>query len=205
MPTNALQNIQLSDLLDLPITSARGKAKKDSGIVYLRDLDESDVPAFGQSVGAVIRPLVRIRQRHHNLAQLIATGISHAECSAITGYGQSSISILLQDPAFQELVEYYTSQKKEVFLDVQQRLAEVGIAALEEIRDRLEENPGGVSMQQLESLIKTVFDRSVAPVKGTGQAHSGGAGTAVSVTVEFVQPKTAPGPILDLQVNEESK
>ncbi len=197
----ALQNLQLSDILDLPIAGARGRKSKDSQLAYVRDLNESDAACFGQNVGAVIRPLARLRNRHHHLARLLAEGIKQVEASAITGYAQSSISILLQDPAFQELLEYYSTQKQQIFVDVHERLAAVGMQALEELADRLEEAPEKLSIGQLESLVQTTFDRSVAPLKGGAKGGAPG-GASVAVTVEFVQAPPPPaGPIIEGKVN----
>lgn len=197
----ALQNLQLSDILDLPIPGARGRAPKASGLAFVRNLNEADASCFGQNVGAVIRPLAKLRQRHHHLARLLAEGIKHVEASAITGYSQSSISILLQDPAFQELVEHYSSQKAQIYLDVHERLAQLGTSAMEELQERIEESPDKLSVNQLESIIQTAFDRSVAPLKGGAKSGAPG-GASVSVKVEFVTAAPPPaGPILDLQVN----
>jgi len=202
-----LATLQLSDILDLPLQGARGRRPRDSGLAVVRNLDASDVASFNLPVGAVIRPLVKLRQRHHHLARLLAAGSSQVEAAAITGYGQSTISILQQDPAFQELMDYYTSQKKEIFLDVQQRLAAVGMQALEEIADRLEDEPSKVSMPQLESLVKTAFDRSVAPPKGGAGGGAPQGASAVNVTVEFVQPapQAPTGPTLEGSFKKEGE
>lgn len=63
--------------------------------------------------------IAKLRGIHHEIAQLLAQGLSETEVSAITSYSLSRISILKRDPSFKDLVAFYQKQKTEQFADVQ--------------------------------------------------------------------------------------
>lgn len=168
--------------------------------MYVRDLTAADLSDIGASPNAVVRPLARIRNTHHQLAKLLAEGRKQVECAAITGYAQSTISILLHDPAFQELLAYYTTQKEAVYLDVHQRLAQLGLTAVEELQERLELSPEKFSNEMLNKIMESTMDRSVAPARGSPQGAGGG--TNVAVTVEFITPPPPAPKIIEHDAKE---
>jgi hypothetical protein len=104
--------------------------------------------------------LLRIRHAHHTLARLIAEGKKDIEISAITGYSPSRISILKGDPAFADLVAYYTSQVEAIFVDVHERLKTLTVEAIEELATRLEENPESFTSRDLLLVAELAADRS---------------------------------------------
>jgi len=104
-------------------------------------------------------PLKRLRETHHRLAQLLAEGRKSVEISRITGYSQSRISILQNDPLFSGLLADYQDQNRAAFVDVARRLEALGLSAMEEIRDRLEMDPEGFSNKELLGVLKVVFGR----------------------------------------------
>lgn len=187
------------------IPSARGRRPTQVAMEYVRDLTEADLPALlnPPTLGSKPQPLARIRARHHLLAQLLCRGVSHTEAGLITGYGNSTVSILLTDPAFKELMAHYSSIKDMVFLDVQERLAQLGGAAIEEIQHRLDEEPEKIGIAELRKIMEAALDRSgkvTVPVGAAGPTRP------VNVTVKFVAPpggevEIAPDPnaqVLDL-------
>lgn len=110
----------------------------------------------------------RLKQIHHELARLLASGLSPAEVAASTGYSASRISILQRDPSFKGLMDHYKTQRDEVFVDVHKRMATLGIDAADELQERLETNPESFSVGQLTELMKATLDRGgYSPVQKT--------------------------------------
>ena len=104
--------------------------------------------------------IAKLRGIHHEIAQLLAQGLSETEVSAITSYSLSRISILKKDPSFKDLVAFYQKQKTEQFADVQKRLATLSLDAIGEIQERLAEKPDSISTSQLIELSKVTLDRA---------------------------------------------
>ena len=104
--------------------------------------------------------IAKLRGIHHEIAQLLAQGLSDTEVSAITSYSLSRISILKRDPSFKDLVAFYQKQKTEQFADVQKRLATLSLDAIGEIQERLAEKPDSISTSQLIELSKVTLDRA---------------------------------------------
>lgn len=104
--------------------------------------------------------IAKLRGIHHEIAQLLAQGLSETEVSAITSYSLSRISILKRDPSFKDLVAFYQKQKNEQFADVQKRLATLSLDAIGEIQERLAEKPDSISTSQLIELSKVTLDRA---------------------------------------------
>ena len=166
-----MNDSDLTTILSAKISSARG-GRKPSAPLFIgeaRELTESDLKELQtpSELNTSTPQIQRIRSTHHRLAQLIAEGRKGTEISLIMGYSQSRISILQSDPAFQELIAFYKNQQTAIFLDVQSRLADLGMSATEELRERLEENPGDFTVNQLLDVQKAAFDRSIAPPKVT--------------------------------------
>jgi len=161
----------LTTILNAKISPARGGRKPSAPLTIgePRELTAADLEELinPSELNSAPSPLQRIRSTHHRLAQLVAEGRKGTEISLIMGYSQSRISILQNDPAFQELVAFYKNQQAAVFLNVQERLADLGMAATEELRERLEEDPSQFTHRDLMELQKTTFDRSIAPPKVT--------------------------------------
>lgn len=104
--------------------------------------------------------IAKLRGIHHEIAQLLAQGLSETEVSAITSYSLSRISILKRDPSFKDLMAFYQKQKTEQFTDVQKRLATLSLDAIGEIQERLAEKPDSISTSQLIELSKVTLDRA---------------------------------------------
>ena len=187
----------LDAILDLPggIPSLRGGRKAESPLRFSqgRDFDDADLPLLvaPEVKPSVVPALKRIRNNHHALARLLAEGRRPGECAAILGFAPSRISILQQDPAFKDLLEFYKSQVEVQYLDVHSRLAQLGTTAVEELQERLEEDPEGFSVSQLQNIAEMALDRSVAPAKGGPKGPVGGA-SGINLVVQFQAPAQAP-------------
>ena len=137
-----------------------GKAEREVHMELVRELTPEDLLVREVcTVGSKPPGIKTLRATHHRLAQCLAQGFSDAEASITTGYSPSRISILKNDPAFKDLLAFYSEKRAEVFVDVQARMAGFATAAVEVLQERLEDKPETFSNQDLNNLIKTTADR----------------------------------------------
>lgn len=104
--------------------------------------------------------LKRLGERHHELARTLARGVKSGEAAAIVGMRGSSVSILLDDPSFQDLVTFYREKVIEESVDLHKRLLTLSKDAVAELQQRLEENADDFTHNQLLEIVKTTADRS---------------------------------------------
>jgi hypothetical protein len=117
-----------------------------------------DVPEGG--LKSQVSTLQRLRSSHHMLAKILADGVEQNEASLITGYSPSYISNIKNEPMFQELVTHYTSMKAEVYLNVHERLASLGLDVVEELQERLATSPQDFGIRDLKEIGELALDRS---------------------------------------------
>lgn len=186
-----MSELSLDDLTNIAIGSARGAKRQPIFMAYQRDLERSDLDLIlnPPEKGILTSPIARLRNSHHMLARLLAEGRRNGECSLMTGYSPSRISILQNDPAFQDLLAYYKANTEAKYLDVHERLATLGMASVDELQERLEEDPAGFTNKDLMALSEFALDRSVTKDSRRAGAGSGG---APAVMVTFVGAPQAP-------------
>lgn len=102
--------------------------------------------------------LKKIREKHHSVARMVASGLTQRMISQLCGYTESYLSILLNNPAMQELVEMYRIQQGAGSQIIAERLRTVGLKALEKLETAIE--GGKMSNQELLSASKLGLDRS---------------------------------------------
>lgn len=181
------------DILDeLLMPSRRGRPPGASAALIRELTEEDDLAVAEVATDNGVRALTRIRQTHHAMARLIAEGRANTEVAAITGYTPQRVMVLKQDPMFSELVAYYAAQKDEIYLDVHQRLATLGMDAVEELRERLHDKPESMSTRELIELTELTLDRSVTATKGPA-ARSAGGGSGAALVVNFISPSIPAG------------
>lgn len=165
------------DLLDLSPRVGRGRQAVDLHAEFTRELTTADLamPPAASSQPAKIKAL---RDSHHGLARVLATGISESEASAITGYSPSRISILKADPTFKELLEFYRMRGEAVVTDFRERMAITGMTALQVLQERLEDDPEEITAGTLREIVKDMADR-------TGHAPPKGPTNVTNVNVEL--------------------
>lgn len=150
-----------------------------------------DLPLLSQSLPAAKQTLTQIRHSHHQLAQLLSTGAENAEAAYITGYTPQYISILKGDPTFQELTAYYAAQREHTFVDAIERMRSLGLNTLEELQNRLEEDPSSFSNRELMEQTELMLIKPMAATRGIiplgGARAPDGSGSGVQVNVNFVQ------------------
>lgn len=179
-----MSNLSLDDLTNIAIGSARGAKRQPVFLSYQRDLEKSDLALVlnPPEKGIITNPIAKLRNSHHMLARLLAEGRRNGECSLMTGYSPSRISILQHDPAFQDLLAYYKANTEAKYLDVHERLATLGLATIDELQERLEDNPDGFSNKDMLALAEFALDRSVTK----DQRKNVGGGSAPAIAVTFI-------------------
>lgn len=104
------------------------------------------------------RDLKRVREKHHSVARLIAAGTTQRLTATITGYSESYLSILLNNPAMQELVDYYRIQRGNAVEVVAEKLRYGALGAVERLVDKMEQDQ--LDANALLGLAKLGLDRS---------------------------------------------
>jgi len=154
--------------LDLDIEQLCRPGARESSLDFevARELRPSDLVLLATNASIQPIDIKKLSNRHHALARLIAAGTPHYEAAIVTGYQPSRVSILLGDPAFEELIEFYKSKVDEVFVNTMEQIAGLSQDVLEELRDRLQDKPEDFSIGQLQNLMTATLDRS-----GYGPTH----------------------------------
>jgi hypothetical protein len=146
--------------LDLDVFRTRGRAPRPVAATVVRELEGGDLALLAEEKGSQPTALKRLSDRHHALARNIAGGMEHGEAGLMSGYVASRVSILLSDPAFKELVEFYRRDVNAQYRDLHQRLSGLALDAAEELAERLEVEPEKVSIGQLLEITKMGADRT---------------------------------------------
>lgn len=149
--------------LDLEVRTVGRPAKPLEGEI-VRQLNSADLALLEIERGVKAPSLKKLRDSHHAIAKCIAQGLPNTDISVITGYSQSRISILKADPAFQELVAFYKDKVADVFdeaiSNAATKIASVRNDVLEELSDRLNDEPEKIATETLLDALKVTADRS---------------------------------------------
>lgn len=168
--------------MDLILGSPRkrfaGPSQKRITAEFVRELVPEDLVLWENTrkPSSTPTPIKRLRERHHQLARALAAGMTVRDAAIMTGYHEPRVSMLLGDPSFKNLVEFYREKKDAAFLEMAQMLSGLSLDAVEELRTRLEDNPDDLSIKQLIELVKLGADR-------TGYGPSSSTTQNVNVTV----------------------
>lgn len=138
----------------------KGRASVPLSAEMVRPLVEADLELLKVERGIKPQPLKRLSQRHHALARSLASGIGPGEAAMMVGIAGSSVSILLGDPSFQDLLKFYSEEKDRQYADMHARLAGLSEDAAELLQQRLEEKPDEVSTGQLMQIVQLGADRT---------------------------------------------
>jgi len=202
-----LPNLPAHLLDDFDLSDARGGRRPSTTTCdVVRSLTPDDLPKLNSrelSPRAELPTLLSLRTAHHQLAQLLAKGTEQNLVALITGYSPAYISRLKGDPAFKELLDFYSSEREKVFVDVLERMKALGVATLEELQERLTDDPSSFSNRELHEQLRLLLVDPAKPgstLNPTSDRQGVAAGSGVVVNVNFVSSET-PRPTLDLQVN----
>lgn len=148
----------VESMLDLRIGPGRRVAP--TIVRDLGSLTEEQLVLLAGERGTKATPIKELRDRHHSVARLLASGKKEWEVAAITGYGISRIAILKADPTFRELVEFYRKEVDTAYVDLHEQLAGMAKDAIIVMRERLEDAPEELSDTKLLEMIKLGADRT---------------------------------------------
>lgn len=85
----------------------------------------------------------KLRDPHHRIARAVAAGLKHVDISALLGVSANRISMLLKDPAFNDLVSKYRGQIDADFFKSQDHFMQTAtsnmLMAENMIREKLED------------------------------------------------------------------
>jgi len=150
--------------LDLEPIRTSGRAPKPLEGEIVRQLNSADLALLETERGIKAPSLKKLRDSHHAIARCIAQGLPNTEIMVITGYSASRISILKGDPSFQELVAFYKEQNNEAYTeaatDATAKLVAVRNDALDELSDRLNDEPEKIATETLLDFVKITADRT---------------------------------------------
>lgn len=175
-----------------PAQSALGR-RRELRVEVLRSLESGDLEtllAANAAPQSGEQRIQRLRTSHHRLAELLASGSTPAEAGVITGYSGAYISILQNDPSFQELLEYYRAQRRTAFADLQAQIADYASDIVGELQERLATAPESFSLPELRAQLE-VLAKASATAKGV--PGSGPSAPPVSFKVEFITPVAPSG------------
>lgn len=126
-----------------------------------RELSPEDLVILETTPLKSTTPLLkRVRASHHAAARLIATGMKDVEVGAVVGYSQTRLSILKNDPAFMDLIEFYTEREDARFGVVRDRLELLGFDVVEVLHERVLDDPEEMTTKSLVDVMTAVLDRS---------------------------------------------
>jgi hypothetical protein len=178
-------------------------------VEVVRSLGADDLPLLTQK-GLPRQPLAKIRHSHHEAARLMALGHPDVEISLFTGYTPVHLHNLRNDPAFQELLAHYSGIEEQKFVDVLERMRQLGLNSIDELQERLDSDPESWSKRELlelaELTILKPLQRTAGAVGGGGPGAGGLAGGAVQIAVNFVTaPESNPGKVIEHDDRAEKK
>jgi len=146
--------------LDIAAMTRPGRKPAPLHAHVVRELESADLAALAAPRNTEPAELKRLSERHHALARSLASGMSEAEAAALTGYDLSRVSNLKRSPAFQELLALYRDRRDAEFAEMHAMLAGLSKDAALELRTRLEDSPGEITLPQLLDILKMGADRT---------------------------------------------
>lgn len=143
--------------LDLDFTAMQAPLSAS----MVRELTQADLLVAKATPGGVFPSQVKkLNDKHHALARALASGMDQTTAGIVTGYSDSRISILKNDPSFQELLVFYRKNLDVVYADLHGRMSTFSLVVLEELNERFENDPESMENPFLHDLFKTLTDRT---------------------------------------------
>lgn len=158
------------DLSDIVIPPAAANATPIITCTVEGVIEEQDLAALAFGSPVLAHPealpqenedptdLKKIREKHHSVARMIAAGLNQRMVSQICGFSESYLSVLLNNPSMQELVELYRIQNGAAGQIIVEKLRTVGLKAVEKLEERMETDK--LNNNELIQAAKLGLDRS---------------------------------------------
>lgn len=144
---------------DLGLRPAGAKGKHVTAVAG-EVLVAADLAALETSRDTKAPGVLKLRERHHFLARSIADGMKPGDAGLLCGYCASRVSILQADKAFQDLVQFYRQKVDEKYYGMHERMAALGVDAVDELQERLDDTPDEFTVNQLMDLAGRMADRT---------------------------------------------
>lgn len=158
----------------------RGRAAHPTTVEFVRELIPEDVLLIRADNNPKTKVVSKLRERHHALARCLALGMRDYEASIATGYDAARIALLKTDPAMAELIVFYRGDVTAEMIERADVWKGISLDALNELRDRMEEDPDSMSDAFLLKLAESGSDR-------TGLGPSTTQNSNVNVTVNMAE------------------
>ncbi len=126
----------------------------------LRVLKETIQTGTGPSGPADPGQVQKLRTSHHAVAQLFAKNLPLETVSIISGYTITNLMRLKSNPAFLELIAFYTVEEATANADMIERLKSMALDAVDVIHEKLLEAPEKIKIDELNKLLTTLLDRT---------------------------------------------
>lgn len=169
------------------MTLHRGKLARPPTILNVRALTRDDLMLLrqdgsDQQARAGVGIVQRLRDPHHRVARLFASGLRMEEIVARSGYSYGRVNTLKNDPAFQELIAKYRDKVDAAFVreaDTYYELATANMVTAERmISEKLEEHDENGTLPPVRELI--AISRDAADRFGYGKRQ-----TNLNVNADF--------------------
>jgi hypothetical protein len=169
------------DILSRFGNKSRGRrpSKPPLHFEYCRDLVPDDALAWerapvrqvGETGGTPT--LQKIRTVHHQVARMMASGTKLVTISAVLGLTPARLQQLKNDPTFMELLQHYENLEEQAEISLRDRFYLLGTAGMEELQERLLEEPDSFGNAHLMELVKLTVGGEAprAPDPGKKQAR----------------------------------
>lgn len=136
---------------------------KDPEIFEITRLDSEEAEKLKERAPngeAPVDAYVNLRARHHEIARLMAAGVADRDISEGVGCSIGHLRTLRKSPAFANLLFGYMHSRDQVAFDFMARIKAAGGAALEELMDRILNNPQDISNDVLRQIAFGLLDRA---------------------------------------------
>ena len=142
--------------------NTRGRPYK---ILSARPLAEADLVALREKSAPMAR-LQSLRDSHHNVARMMAAGLTNTQIADTTGHSLGSMVRYRRDPAMQELVAHYRALVTEEWLSEVDHISQMSVSAiakgLRTIHDHFDDADSRgdlVPMNRALSVVSDLMDR----------------------------------------------
>lgn len=146
--------------------AARTKAwpNKKPKLFEVRPLTTEDIALLNADRNKSTPPIQALRDTHHLVARLVASGLRTDEVAEQSGFSIGSIYRLNNDPAFQELVALYREQvaisHREITDEYHRILVSNRMKAERQLADRLDDEDSAISTRDLITITRDAADRT---------------------------------------------
>lgn len=112
--------------MSVQIRNSRGRPYR---ILAVRPLNEADLPALREKSAPMAR-LTALRDSHHTVARLMASGMTNVQIAETTGHSLGSMTRYRRDPSMMELVAHYRALVTDEWLNDVDRISSMSVSAI---------------------------------------------------------------------------